>query len=226
MNPRIVLTLSLSLSLIGLGGCSWLRLTPRGATKETAAVLKVSPADALRQVADKERVATCKIYSDPNAERQPIRSAVKGFSIDKGWVAAVTRFCPSTGAQPIVLSYFSVFEQSGNQLIYRGDLVMPASTPQAYVLDPASVHRVNAVIQDKPYTMIVGLAESTRIQGVDLVLSDGQAMADRALTEGMFAFVYPGDAVSQRELRAIGVDQKAAATINVQQLPAATVFKF
>jgi hypothetical protein len=234
MNPRIVFTLVASLSLVGLGGCSWLRLTPRGATKEAAAVLKVSPADALRQVADKERVATCKIYSDPNAERQPIRSAVKGFSIEKGWVAAVTRFCPSTGAQPIVLSYFSIFEQSGNQLAYRGDLVMPASTPQAYVLDPASVHRVNAVIQDKSYTMIVGLAEPTRIQGVDLVLSDGQAMADRALTEGMFAFVYPGDAVSQRELRAIGAaqglapgtTQAAVATINVQQLPPATVFKF
>jgi hypothetical protein len=231
MNPRIVLTLVASLSLVGLGGCSWLRLTPRiVTTKETAATVKVSPADALRQVADKERVATCKIYSDPNAERQPIRSAVKGFSIEKGWIAAVTRFCPSAGAAPIVLSYFSVFEQSGNQLVYRGDLVMPAATPQAYALDPASIHRVNAVIQDKPYTMMIGLAEATKIQGVDLVLSDGQAMADRSLTEGMFAFVYPGDAVSQRELRAIGPaqgsTQAAVATINVQQLPAATLFKF
>ncbi len=229
MNSRIALTL-ITGCLVGLGGCSWLRLTPRTATKDVAAIVKVSPADALRQVADKERVVSCKIYSDPNAERQPIRSAVKGFSIDKGWVAAVTRFCPSSGTQPIVLSYFSVFEQSGNQLIYRGDIVMPASTPQAYALDPASIHRVDVVLQDKPYTMMIGLAESTKIQGVDLVLSDGQAIVDRSLTEGMFAFIYPGEALAQRELRAIGPAQGAAqstvATINVQQLPPATAFKF
>jgi hypothetical protein len=226
MNPRIPVTLITSLSLVGLGGCSWLRLTPRPITKEVPLAMTVSPADALRQVADKERVATCKIYSDPAAERQPIRSAVKGFAIDKGWIAAVTRFCPSTGAQAIVLSYFSVFEQSGNQLAYRGDIVMPAAAPQSYALDPASIQRVNAVIQGKAYTMMVGLADANSIQGVDLQLSDNRVQSDRSLTEGMFAFVYPGDATSQRELRAIGAAQKSVATINVQQLPAATVFKF
>lgn len=226
MNPRIALSLATSLSLVGLGGCSWFHLTPRTVTKEVPLTALVSPADALRQISDKERVATCKIYSDANAERTPIRSAVKGFSIDKGWIAAVTRFCPSTGAQPIVLSYFSIFEQSGNQLAYRGDIVMPATAPQNYALDPASVQRVNAVIQGKPYTMMSGLAESTRIQGVDLLLSDGRIQADRALTEGMFAFVYPGDASSQRELRAIGEAQRTVATIKVEQLPAANAFKF